>query len=842
MKLPVDECLPLLAEVLKEDGNAVLIAEPGAGKTTRTPLALLKEPWLNGLGIIMLEPRRLAARSAAAYMARELGEQVGETVGYRIRMENKTGPRTRITVVTEGILTMMLQKDPALMETGLIIFDEFHERNLHSDLGLALARQSQQLLRDDLRLLVMSATLKEGPVAGLLGGARVVRSEGRVYPVETRYLPERSTAPLEMLVRQTVSAALKEHDGSLLVFLPGIREIRRAEQQLAGIELNGAKVVSLYGSMSQDEQQEAVKALPDGRRKIVLATSIAESSLTVEGVTVVIDSGLRRTELFSPRTGMGRLTTVKAARDSADQRRGRAGRTAPGVCCRLWTEEEDRQLREETPPEMLEADLSPLALSLAVWGSPPSELDWITPPPQGGYAAAVRLLTELGALGEDGRVTESGLEMAGLGLHPRLGRMLLEARRLGRGRLACLLAALLEDSRQLRAGGNDADVRRALAALLGAARSAGTAGAASPAAPGRQAAAAMQPLLLQSRRWAQQLGAGGEPLPSAAEAEEECGLLLSFAFPDRIGQLRPGGRYLLSGGRGAAFPAGSPLAGTPYIVAADVDDEGTESRIQWAAPLDERQLEACWRSRMKESRRVVWDEETGSVRAWHTVMLGSIVYREQPDPKPSAQDIEQALLQTLQNGGIGLLPWNAKARQLQERIMFLGRFVTDGEWPDVSDSGLEQMAADWIGPYLQGFRRKSDLQKLHLIPLLESLLTWEQKQQLDREAPASITVPSGSKIPVSYEGPQAPYISVRLQEMFGLMDTPKLAFGRTPLTIHLLSPAGRPVQVTSDLRSFWTHTYFEVRKDLKGRYPKHYWPDDPLAAEATRKVRPNGSR
>ncbi|WP_223067431.1 ATP-dependent helicase HrpB [Paenibacillus caui] len=851
MKLPVDECLPELKKALQEGQNAVLIAEPGAGKTTRTPLALLSEPWLQGQGIIMLEPRRLAARSAAAFMARELAEQAGETVGYRIRGESRTGPRTRITVVTEGILTLMLQNDPALLGTGLIIFDEFHERSLQADLGLALSRQSQQLLREDLRLLVMSATLKEGPVAGMLGNAPVIRSTGRVYPVETRYLKERSTAPLETLAKLTVLTALKEHEGDILVFLPGIREIRNTQKLLEGRLPDRVMAVPLYGSLPQEAQQEAIRALPGGRRKVVLATSIAESSLTVEGVTVVIDGGLRRTELFSPRTGMGRLTTVRAARDSADQRRGRAGRTAPGVCYRLWSEAEDRLLPEETPPEILEADLAPLALALAAWGAQsPAELDWLNAPPQGAYLSAVLLLRELGALDEGGRLTGPGREMAGLGMHPRLGRMLLEGRRLGHGRLACLLAAMLEDSRALRAGGNDADARRALAGLLRAARGEergrAAAGAAAPSAadggglvaPPSPALPSLQPLLRQSRRWAEQLGAGHEPLPGQEEAEALCGLLLAFAFPDRIGQRRPDGRYLLASGRGAAFASPLSPAGSEYIVAAEVDDEGTEGRILWAAPLDPEQIRAHLRPEMKEIKRVVWDEATESVRAWDTVMLGAIVYRETPDSSPSPEDVLRALLGRVAADGIGLLPWNARSCQLQARILFLRN--VDESWPDVSDSALQQQAEAWIGPYAAGFRRKSDLQKLNLVKMLENQLSWEQRRKLDAEAPAFIKVPSGSKIAVAYDGPQAPYIAVRLQEMFGMMETPRLAFGRVPLTIHLLSPAGRPVQVTSDLRNFWENTYFEVKKDLKGRYPKHYWPDNPLEAEATRRVRPGG--
>lgn len=826
MKLPVEECLPELGKVLEAGGNAVLVAEPGAGKTTRVPLYLLEQPWMEGQGMVMLEPRRLAARSAAAFMAKQLGEQVGETVGYRIRMDSKTGPRTRITVVTEGILTQMLQHDPALLGTGLLIFDEFHERNLQSDLGLALSKQSQSVLREDLRLLVMSATLKEEPVAKLLGGAEIVRSTGTVFPVETRYLSEKNTLPIERLAAQKVREAMQELSGNILVFLPGIREIRKTELLLREQIGNSAIVVPLYGGLTQEQQQEAIRARPDGKRSIVLATSIAESSLTVEGITVVIDSGLRRTELFSPRTGMGRLVTVRAARDSADQRRGRAGRLAPGVCFRLYTEEEERMLPAETPPQILEADLAPLALALAAWGAKsPSELDWLNEPPAGLYQSATALLHDLGALDEAGVITASGREMARLGLHPRLARMLLAARPLGLGRLASLLAAMLEDSRGLRA--RSADAAAALAELARAE------GSGTPDD-------ALWPILQAGKRLARLTGEAGTPQPSPSAAEESCGLLLSFAYPDRIGLRREDGRYLLSGGRGAVFASQQHPAGSEYIVAAEVDDEGAEGRILFAAALNKAVLDKELSGLLTRSNSVFWDPETASVRALSRLQLGAITIKETQEPHPPAEQVLNVLLNQIKADIGGMLPWNEKSRQLQARIRFLA--ALDGSWPDVSDEAISRMAEDWLAPYLTGKRKKSDLARLNLVQILESTLSWEQQVQLGKEAPVHFTVPSGSRIAVCYEGPQAPFISVRLQEMFGLTETPRLGFGRIPLTIHLLSPAGRPVQVTSDLRSFWEHTYFDVKKDLKGRYPKHYWPDRPLEAEATRRVRPPGAK
>lgn len=858
--MPIDEVIPDVKAALGKAGAAVLLAEPGAGKTTRTPLALLSEPWLEGQHILLLEPRRLAARSAAVYMAAQLGESVGATVGYRMRGDSCVSDRTRITVVTEGILTRLLQQDPALLGTGLIIFDEFHERSLHADLGLALAWQSRQLLREDLRLLVMSATLDPAPIARLLDGAPVVQSAGRMYPVNTIYAGGPAKEPLEQTVERAVRRALAEHQGSLLVFLPGAREIRRVGEALrTGGLPDDVLLAPLYGALPQAEQRRAIEMPPAGQRKIVLATSIAESSLTVNGVTVVIDSGLRRTSLFSPRTGMSRLVTVKAARDSVDQRRGRAGRTAPGVCYRLWSEEADRQLEARTPPEMLEADLAPLALELAAWGAAtPEELAWLDAPPPAPYARAVQLLRELAALELDGRVTAHGRRMAALGLHPRLAHMLLRARELGLGAEACALAALLEERGLLRGpAGEGADLRRSLAQVLAAT---GLAAAPAPrsAASGAHAADrdAMQRIAVLARQWAQRLAelepaapvapaargaatrgsAGGEPPAAALDPDRWCGLLVAFAYPDRIAARRPDGRYLLQSGRGAHLTTKDSLGTASFLAVADIDDEGGEGRIWLAAPLYEEDLYHYCAGEIREEWSAVYDEASGTVRARIRRALGAIVLKEQPDPEPSAEQITRAWLDAVAAKGVGLLPWTDKARKLQARLLFLHRLNSD--WPDVSDDTLAATAEEWLAPYLTGVRKRAELQALSLHNILEHRLTWTQQQALNDEAPSHLLVPSGSKIQVHYEGPQAPYAEVRLQEVFGLMETPRIGFGQAPITLHLLSPASRPVQVTADLRSFWANAYFDVKKDLKGRYPKHYWPDDPLEATATRRVRP----
>lgn len=827
--LPIDHILPQLKETLRDHVNAVLIAAPGAGKTTRVPLALLNEPWLAGRRILMLEPRRLAARTAAKFMAAQLGESVGETVGYRVRMETKVGPKTRIEVITEGVLTRMLQADPALEGVGAVLFDEFHERSLHADLGLALALQSQALLREDLRLLVMSATLEAEPVAALLGGAPVLASEGRAYPVETRYADRRIEGRIDSAVASAVMEALANDEGDLLVFLPGAGEIRAVEARLAAqvpTRYRQVRIAPLYGAMPQEAQDRAIAPCEPGERKVVLATSIAETSLTVEGVRVVIDSGLSRVPRFSPRTGMTRLETTAVSRASADQRRGRAGRLGPGVCYRLWTEQDERNLPARSIPEILEADLAPLALELAEWGvTEPGELMWLDPPPAAAYEQARELLSQLGALGPKGELSPHGRQLAELGLHPRLAHMIVAASRHGLGATACELAALLAERDLFRGNGTrDADLRLRLEALR---RASGDA----PAGVAVDAAA-LRRIRAESAQWKR---AAGVP-PDEPVDSDACGLLLALAYPDRIGQRRSDGRYLLSNGRGAAYPAAQATAGTPYIVAAELDDTGTDSRIDLSSPVTVAELERFAAELITDEAIVEWDADAQAVRARQRKRLGALILKESPLVNPDPSQCLAALMQGISRHGVGMLPWNKASRQLQQRILFMNRHTTD--WPDVSDDALAASPTEWLGPHAYGMRSKADLQRLGMTSVLESLLSWEQRRELDEQAPTHITVPSGSRIAVDYGDPDAPVLAVRLQEMFGQQDTHRIARGKVPIVMHLLSPAQRPVQVTQDLANFWRTTYFEVKKDLKGRYPKHYWPDDPLCAMPTHRTRP----
>jgi len=824
--LPIEAVLPALADALRGGTSAVLQAAPGAGKTTVVPLALLDEPWLGGRKMVMLEPRRLAARAAASRMAQLLGERVGDTVGFRVRMETRVGPRTRIEVVTEGVLTRMLQHDPALEGVGLVIFDEFHERSLHADLGLALTLQSRAVLRDDLRVLVMSATLDGGPIAALLGDAATIRSEGRVYPVDTRWLPRKPEGRMEPVAARAVRAALEAEDGDVLVFLPGAGEIRRVEEMLAadGVPSN-TRVMPLFGNLAQEAQDEAIRPSPPGRRKVVLATSIAETSLTIEGVRVVVDSGLMRVPRFSPRTGMTRLETVAVSRASADQRRGRAGRTAPGVCHRLWTEAEDAALQPHRPPEILEADLAPLALELASWGvADPLELQWLDAPPAAAFAQARELLAELGALDASGAVTAHGRRVAGLPLHPRLAHMLLRAKEMRLGATACDLAALLAERDILRGDGRapDADARLRLAALR---RERGAGYSIDHAALHRVTA--------EARDLRRQLGAS----PTDAD-DEAAGVLLALAYPDRIAQRRPGGgaRYLLRNGRGAAFPEPQSLSEHPYLVAAELDDAGREGRIQLAAPVELADVERHFADQLITEESVAWDDAAGAVRARRVRRLGALVLHEAPLAEADPGQVAAALVEAVRREGVAVLPWGKAAAQLRERIGFL--HAHDPAFPDVSDAALLATMDEWLGPHLYGMRKMDEVRRVDLVAVLEGMLAWEQRRRLDEWAPTHVDVPSGSRIPVDYSDPSAPALAVRLQEVFGWTETPRIAGGRVPLTLHLLSPAHRPVQVTRDLASFWRTGYFDVKKDLKGRYPKHYWPDDPLVAEATARAKP----
>ncbi|HMM19102.1 MAG TPA: ATP-dependent helicase HrpB [Selenomonadales bacterium] len=818
--------LPQLRRTLGDQPNAVLVAPPGAGKTTRAPLALLKEPWLADRRILLLEPRRLAARAAARHMAALLGEEVGQTVGYRVKLDTRVGPATRIEVITEGILTRMLQSDPSLEGVGLVIFDEFHERSIHSDLGLALCLEAQSVLREDLRLLVMSATLDAQAVAGLLGAAPVLASEGRAFPVETRYLERSLEGPVEPAVVRTVLEALKIEQGDVLVFLPGAAEIRRVESRLReALPDRTVRIAPLYGNLPPAAQDAALVPAPPGRRKVVLATSIAETSLTVEGVRVVVDSGLMRVPRFSPRTGMTRLETVAVSKAAAEQRRGRAGRLAPGVCYRLWTRWEDERLEARSLPEILSADLAPLALELAAWGATdPVRLLWLDPPPAAAFAQARELLQGLGALDGSGTITPHGRRMAEAGLHPRLSHMILRAAGLGLGGLACELAVLLSERDIFRGGPGGADLRRRLEAARDLRRS----GPGPDEALGRRLRGELDYLL---RQFQIRRGPDGDA--------DKAGLLLALAFPDRLAQRRGDRRFLLRNGRGAAFPTeAEPLAGEAYIVAAELDDKGADSSIYLAAPVQLDELRNYFQDQITEEAAVAWDRAAQAVRARSLERIGSLVLKEAPLRDPAPEAVRVALLEGIKAEGLSVLNWTRAATQLRERLLFLHK--QQAAWPDVSDGALDAGLAEWLGPYLYGVRSRADLQRVSVAQALEALLTWEQRRDLDEYAPTHIRVPSGQRIPIDYRDPDSPVLAVRLQEMFGLAETPRIAGGRTPLTLHLLSPARRPVQVTRDLASFWRTVYFEVRKDLLGRYPKHYWPDDPLSAPATHRARPRG--
>ncbi len=829
--LPIDAVIDDLKRALQEQTHAVLVAPPGAGKSTRVPLTLLHEPWLAGRKLVMLEPRRLAARSVASYMARQLGETVGETVGYRVRQDTRVGPRTRIEVVTEGVLTRMLQHDPSLEDVGAVLFDEFHERSIHADMGLALCLQMKAWFREDLRLLVMSATLDAEPTAALLGDAPVVRSEGRVFPVETVYAEQRAGHEGERLEKRVADAAvlaLTRYEGDVLVFLPGAPEIRRTSSQL-GERLRGqaVRIAPLYGTLSVGEQDRAIAPSVPGERKIVLATSIAETSLTVEGVRVVIDSGLARVPRFSPRTGMTRLETVRVSKASAEQRRGRAGRTANGVCLRLWTEEEHRALPERSTPEIAEADLAPLALELAAWGIvEPAELRWLDPPPAAAYRQARELLRELGALDEACALTEAGRRMAELGLHPRLARLLLASRELGLAETACRLAALLGERDVLRGnpGGRNADLRLRLQEL---------------ARPHTADEAAIARIRIEADRFMRDLQPteAQQPRLGAIPDDAAPGLLLAYAYPDRIALRREGaGRFLLSGGRGAVLEDGQPLAYEPMLVVAEAEDAGVDSRILLAAPLAPEWFERVFSPLFQKRRITYWDRAAQAVRSREQVSFGALVLKDAHAQSAPAEEILRALLEGIKEEGLDILPWSKQAEQLRDRLRFAGLHIPG--YPDATDVGLLGALPEWLGTFADGMRSRSDLRRIPLMAALEGLLSWEQRRELDRLAPTHLVVPSGSRIPVDYSDPEAPVLAVRLQELFGLAATPAVAGGSVPLTLHLLSPAHRPVQVTRDLVSFWKHTYFDVKKDLKGRYPKHYWPDDPWNAVPTNRVRP----
>jgi ATP-dependent helicase HrpB len=833
--LPVHEVIPDIQAALNAHNRLVLQAPPGAGKTTAVPLALLDEPWLEGRQIVMLEPRRLAARNAASRMASLLGEKVGETVGYVIRADRTVSDRTKIVVVTEGILTRMLQRDPALEETALVIFDEFHERSLHADLGLALALQSQELLRDDLKIMVMSATLNTEAVAALLENPPVVTSEGRSYPVENRYLDPKTPHPSPMqlpgLVAKTAADALKRNEGSILIFLPGVREIRAVEAKLKETVNDAEVAVSpLYGDMSREAQDAAIAPCPGGRRKVVLATNIAETSLTIEGISVVIDSGLQRVSTFNSGSGMNRLHTIAIAQDSATQRSGRAGRLGQGRCYRLW--HEHRTLARHGLPEILTSDLTPTMLELAAWGvDEVDELRWLDLPPEAAVGHARDLLNELGAL-RGAQVTKHGEAMLRLGTHPRLAHMMLKAKERGLGGTACLVAALLSEKDPFTGDARrSADLHRRVEAVKD--RRGGP----------HVDAGALHRVRDTAREFRRKLKA--EETSETADADT-VGMLLGFAYPDRIARCRDpkNGRYLLSGGRGATLNREDDLFGEPFLVVADLDAAGADARIYRAAPVTEALIEEHFGELIAAERQTTWNEETERVEARKVRRLGAIVLEERP-ARATEADTATALLGAIREKGLESLEWSREALALRQRVTFLNYWKTHdetaakavGDLPDLGDAWLLEHLEEWLLPHLEGVKSFKALKRLDTRPMLLGLLPWEAQQRVDALAPARLEVPSGSKIALNYENPEAPVLAVRLQELFGMLDTPRLIGGIVPLTVELLSPAQRPMQVTKDLRSFWEETYHEVRKELRGKYKKHYWPEDPFDATATAKTK-----
>ena len=826
--LPVDAVLPRLLKTFEDHTRAVLQAPPGAGKTTRVPLALRSAPWLGGGKIVMLEPRRLAARTAARFMAAQLGEEVGETVGYRVRLDSRVGPKTRIEVVTEGVLTRMLQDDPSLDGVAVVIFDEFHERSLQADLGLALCLESQAALREDLRLLVMSATLAGDEVARFLGDAPLIRSEGRSFPVDVRYLAaargrtSQRVSPVDAVV-PAVCHALAEEPGSLLVFLPGVAEIKRVEARLREAALGDDLIIApLYGHLSQQAQEQAIAPAPAGLRKVVLATNIAETSLTIEGIRIVIDSGLARRPRFEPRTGMSHLDTVTISRASAEQRRGRAGRLEAGVCYRLWPE--GRHLVAQTPAEIVEADLAPLLLELAQWGvGEPAELAWLDPPPEAAVAQARTLLRQLGALDQQNRITAHGRRMVGLALHPRLAHMVLKGVELGLGALACDLAALLSERDPLRHSPmREPDIHGRLLALLGQRREGVDKGAVQRA---REAA----------RQWRRQLGVEGR---TDQHDLDQAGLLLAFAYPERIACRRSGakGRYLLANGRGAAFAQPCALAGAEFLAVAQLAGGEQEGRIELAAQLEPDVLGAHFSDQIETEAFIRWSEAEEAVVMRRQRRLGALVLADEGlrDADPAA--IQAAMIEGIRRLGLAALPWDKSSRQWLARLRFLHRLDPQG-WPDVSDEQLLARLEQWLGPYLDGVSRRAQLARIDLAAALRGLLDWPRQRRLDEWAPTHLKVPSGSAIALDYDN-DPPILAVRLQEMFGAVDTPTIAGGRVKVLLHLLSPARRPLQVTQDLAGFWGGSYGEVKREMKGRYPRHYWPDDPTRAEPTRRAKP----
>ncbi len=827
-RLPIDDVLASLRESLAARPNLALVAPPGAGKTTRVPLALLDEAWAAGRQIVLLEPRRLAARAAAQRMAETLGEKVGETVGLRIRMESRTSARTRILVVTEGVFTRMILDDPALEGVSAVLFDEFHERSLDADLGLALALDAQAGLREDLRLVAMSATLDGARVAGLMRDAPLIASEGRAFPVETIYLGRDPAERIEAAMSRAILRALDAQRGSILAFLPGQGEIERVARDLSERIRDPAVLIApLYGALGRRDQDRAVLPAAPGMRKIVLATSVAETSLTIEGVRVVIDSGLARIPGFEPDIGLTRLETVRAARASVDQRRGRAGRTEPGVCYRLWEEAATGALPAFAPPEILGADLSGLVLDLAYWGvRDRTALAFLDPPPAPAWTEAVRLLRALGALEEDGAIAAEGRAIRELPLPPRLARMVVDAARTGAGATAAEVAVLLSE-RGL--GGASVDLEDRADRFR--------------RERGQRAEAARG----MARNWARAARSGtpaaGQPANREARASGELsvGALVALAFPERVAQRRGRpGEFLMANGRAAAVEPYDRLAGFDYLAVAEATGRAAQSRILAAAPIELAEIESLFADRIEKRREISFDTERSTLRARETRKLGALTLEARNLAVEPGPETAQALADAAAANGVDRLPWSPRLQQLRGRVAFLRRAEGE-EWPDLSDRALATTAADWLAPFLESARGLSDVSETLLSDALDALLPWDMRRRLDAEAPTHFETPAGSRIAIDYEAEGGPAIHVRVQELYGLRTHPELANGRVKPVFHLLSPAHRPIQTTGDLPRFWAGAWADVKKDMKGRYPRHVWPDDPANAAPTTRAKPRGS-
>ncbi|MBL8018400.1 MAG: ATP-dependent helicase HrpB [Leptospirales bacterium] len=835
--LPIDSVLPELGQAMSLSNVVVLEAPPGAGKTTRVPPYLLKEEWLQGKKAVMLEPRRIAARSAAARMALEMKEKVGQTVGYAIRFDSQIGPTTRIEVVTEGILVRRMQNDPELNGVGLILFDEFHERSIHTDLGLALAIDIQGSIRPDLRILVMSATLDGDRIAAFLGNAPVIRSQGKAHNVTISYAGRSQSYPAHECAR-IVEQIVQKQDGDILAFLPGGGDIRKARSLLEEKLPPEVVVHSLYGDLSQKDQDAAISPDQRGRRRVILATNIAETSLTIEGVRIVVDSGLAKFLRHDPRTGMSRLETGPISRASAEQRTGRAGRTQSGYCVRLYDEEEFRRFRNHTEPEILQADLSPLLLELAAWGTSPENLRFLDPLPPAHVQSGYELLMDLRALDSLRRITCPGRAMAQIPLHPRLARMVHEAPP-ALLNTACNLAALVSERDIIRTRPGEkshADIRERLRLL--AAR--GTSGTAAETLEGF---AVDRGVLERVHRIAREMRSSSVTVqnnaPDSLQTVDSEGGLLALAYPDRIAALRAGSkeRYLLSGGRGAILERTDPLCGQPFLVVVDLDGSGADARIRLAIPVSGEQIKTIFREQIQTNETTEVEESTGRVLSYRSEMLGAIaVTRKQIDIDSS--DSGAVLLKAISKAGIEFLNWDNDAVQFCLRVDLLRSHGFD--LPDLSEQWLTEHLAEWLSPHLAGVSRLSDAQKISLKAVLTGMMSYAQLKILQQEAPEFIQVPSGSQIRLEYSSNDV-VMAVKLQEMFGQKDTPRIAGGRIPVTVHLLSPGMKPVQVTKDLENFWKKTYAEVRKELRGRYPRHPWPDDPTTATPTKFAKRRGT-